>query len=79
MFVGGYSFGDITWRGLKSVNNAHNLYWKKSKNFAEGGTYHVENSLFLNSPTDGVYGILHSFLPGGQFTFRMKNVTYAGT
>ena len=23
--------------------------------------------------------MLHTYLPGGAFTFRMKNVTYAGT
>lgn len=28
--------GDISFRRLVSVNNAHDLYWKESKNFADG-------------------------------------------
>ena len=32
---------------------AHNMYWKISKNFADGVSYHIKDSLFLNSPTDG--------------------------
>jgi hypothetical protein len=31
----------------------------------------------VNEPTDP-YGILQMLLPGGPFTFRMKNVTFAG-
>ena len=79
MFVGQYDVGDIMWRGLISANNAHNMYWKISKNFADGVSHHIKDSLMLNSPTDGVYGILHSFLPGKHHTFRMKNVTFAGS
>ena len=25
------------------------------------------------------YGMMHTYLPGGAFTFKMRNVTYAGT
>lgn len=28
--------GDIAFRRFISVNNAHDLYWKESKNFADG-------------------------------------------
>ena len=78
MFVGQYAVGDISYRNIWSVNNAHGMYWKLSKNMADGVSYHIEDSMFINDPNDGVYGILHSFLPGAAFTFRMKNVTYAG-
>ena len=79
MFVGQYAVGDISYKRMFSVNNAHGMYWKRSKNFADGVSYHIEDSVFLNDPDDHVYGILHSFLPGGAYTFRMKNVTYGGT
>jgi len=51
MFVGGYSIGDIEFDGLLSVNNLNNGYWKRSKNFAEPGRYHVKNSFFLADPS----------------------------
>ena len=35
------------------------------------------DSLIVNDPTDP-YGILQFLLPGGPFTFRMRNVTFAG-
>ena len=38
----------ISW-GLKSVNNAHGMYWKRSKNFADRKSYHIEDSLFLTA------------------------------
>jgi len=78
MFVGQYYVGDISYKGLISVNNVHGMYWKRSKNFADEVSYHIQDSVFLNDPNDHVFGIFHSFLPGGQFTFRMKDVTYAG-
>jgi hypothetical protein len=39
--------------------------------------YHIVDSLIVNDPTDP-YGILQFLLPGGPFTYRMKNVTFAG-
>ena len=72
------SYRLIIIQGQISVNNGHGQYWKRSKNFADESFYHIEDSLFLNDPNDGVYGILHSLLPGGQFTFKMRNVTFGG-
>jgi len=34
LFVGHYSLGDVSFVGLKSINNGHHLYWKRSKAFA---------------------------------------------
>mmetsp|Transcript_35303 Transcript_35303/g.94015 ORF Transcript_35303/g.94015 Transcript_35303/m.94015 type:complete len:1048 (-) Transcript_35303:226-3369(-) len=78
MFVGAYSLGDVQYRNLVSVNNAHPLYWKTSKNFADGRLHHIVDSVFLNDPSDGVYGQLTLLSAGGPFTFGMKNVTLAG-
>ena len=78
------------------MNNAHGMYWKRSKNFADRKSYHIEDSLFLTAAgekntlklyksyffkniLDDSYGIEHTYLPGGAYTFRMRNVTYAGT
>ena len=49
MFVGQYYMGDVTYKGLQSVNNAHGMYWKRSKNFADKQSYHIENSVFLTA------------------------------
>ena len=46
------------------------MYWKETKNFGDGVSYHVKDSIFINDQADGVYGILHSFLPGKQCAFR---------
>ena len=48
LFVGGYAMGDISFRRLKSIDNASLLYWKESKNFADGVSYHVEGSFFAH-------------------------------
>ena len=76
-FVGGYFFGDISWVRYTSVNNVHALYWKISKNFANPADYHVKDSIIVNDPNDHI-GQLYMLLPGGNFQFKMKNVTFAG-
>ena len=77
-FTGGYFFGDISWVRYTSVNNAHALYWKFSKNFANPDGYHLKDSMIVNDPDDHVAGQLWMLLPGGSFAFKMKNVTFAG-
>jgi len=77
-FVGGYYMGDISWVRYTSVNNAHGLYWKWSKNFADGVSYHLRDGIIANDPDDHVIGRLKMLLPGGPLVFRMKNVTFAG-
>lgn len=77
-FVGGYFMGDISFVRYTSVNNEHALYWKFSKNFAKSDAYHVKDSIIVNDPNDMVHGQLKVMLPGGSFSFRMKNVTFAG-
>ena len=52
MFVGGYFFGDITFRRLISVNNNDLLYWKWSKNNKENGGLHLE--VLIHSFTSNV-------------------------
>ena len=80
MFIGQYSSGDISYRRSWSVNNQHQLYWKLSKNMADRVSYHVQDSIFINDPDDpSAWGFMKSYLPGAAHTFRMKNVTYAGS
>ena len=42
--------GDVSFLRFVSVNNAHDLYWKQSKNFADGVSHHIKDSLFLTDP-----------------------------
>jgi len=78
-FVGQYSMGDIAFRRFISVNNAHDLYWKESKNFADGVSHHVRDSLFLSDPNDDtIIKIALIAGPSGPFTFRITNTSLAG-
>ena len=47
-FVGGYSVGDLQYGGHTSVGNLNNLYWKTTKNFADGCSAHVSNGTFID-------------------------------
>jgi len=77
-FVGGHYFGDVSFVRYTSVNNDHPILWKFSKSMANSSTYHIQDSLMVNDPKDTVIGQLSLYLPGGSFTFKMKNVTFAG-
>eukprot|EP00933_Yihiella_yeosuensis_P028748 TRINITY_DN22577_c0_g2_i1.p1 TRINITY_DN22577_c0_g2~~TRINITY_DN22577_c0_g2_i1.p1 ORF type:complete len:1594 (+),score=244.66 TRINITY_DN22577_c0_g2_i1:990-5771(+) len=77
-FVGQYSMGDIAFVRLVSVNNAHNVYWKESKNFADSSATHIKDSIFANDPSDTIYGNLQFYGPAGPFTFTMKNSSFVG-
>jgi len=78
MFVGQYAMGDISFVRFKSLNNAHSMYWKTSKNFADNVSHHVVNSIFANDAGDP-YGTLQFFGPSGPFTFLFTNNTFAGS
>jgi len=78
LFVGQYSLGDVGLVRYTSINNHHPIYWKDSKNFADGKTHHIRDSLFLNDPTDR-YGVLQFLGPSGPFTFTITNTTFAGS
>eukprot|EP00437_Effrenium_voratum_P009909 CAMPEP_0181428788 /NCGR_PEP_ID=MMETSP1110-20121109/16861_1 /TAXON_ID=174948 /ORGANISM="Symbiodinium sp., Strain CCMP421" /LENGTH=1773 /DNA_ID=CAMNT_0023552029 /DNA_START=37 /DNA_END=5358 /DNA_ORIENTATION=- len=78
-FVGQYSMGDIAFVRMIGVNNAHNMYWKESKNFADGQSHHIRDSLFLSDPNDDTLLRIALFAgPAGPFTFRITNTTFAG-
>lgn len=77
MFVGQYSGGDISYVRYTSVNNAHSMYWKKSKNFADGVSHHIKDSIIANHRSLG-YGSLQIFGPAGPFTFLLSNITFLG-
>ena len=43
-FVGSYDSGDIQWKGHVGVQNLNNIYWKTTKNFADGCAAHFDGS-----------------------------------
>ena len=45
-FIGGYSYGDVQYQGHIAVNNLNNVYWKETKNFADGCSAHISNSYY---------------------------------
>jgi len=77
MFVGQYNLGDIQFVNYTSANNAHALYWKSSKNFADGRLWHIKDSLILNDPNDPI-GRLQFLGPGGPHVFGIQNTVFAG-
>ena len=62
---------------LYSVNQAHNIYWKKTKNPANKQLPHLEDCVFLNDPNDP-NGLIRLLMPGGNAVFKMKNVFFGG-
>ncbi|CAE8605090.1 unnamed protein product [Polarella glacialis] len=77
MFVGQYAIGDLQFVNYTSVNNAHAMYWKQSKNFADGRLWHMRDSTFAHDPNDN-YGQLKVLGPAGPFTFGMKDSVFLG-
>jgi len=77
LFVGQYAMGDVQFINYTSVNNAHSLYWKTSKNFVDGRLYHIVDSTFVNDPSDS-YGQLQLLGPSGPFTFGILNTKFLG-
>ena len=75
LFVGSYFLGDIQYKNLLSMDNNNGLYWKGSKNFADGDMPHVLDSTFLVTGTGGGNAALG---PSGTFTFVAENVRMLG-
>jgi len=78
MFIGAYAMGDVSYVRYKSLNNDHAVYWKDSKNFADGVSHHMIDCVFANDATDPV-GTLQVFGPSGPFTFLFTNNTFIGS
>ena len=47
-FVGGYNKGDLQYAGHWSSGNLNNIYWKETKNFADGCSAHISDSHYAN-------------------------------
>ena len=62
-FVGQYTLTDVRYSRYVGINNQHCMYWKSSKNFADGSLYHITDSICINAP---IVGDLFS-IPAGQF------------
>ena len=67
--VGHYSLGDFMYRNYVAIRNSASIYWKVSKNFADGKSAHIRNAVFVDT---GFMG------PSGPFTFLLENVTLYG-
>jgi len=78
MFVGQYSMGDVAFLRYRSLNNAHSMYWKASKNFADGVSHHMKDCVFANDPEDS-FGILQLLGPSGPFVFMFTNNSFVGS
>ena len=68
-FVGGYEFGDVQLQGSYSHLSNNILYWKESKNMADGCSAHLLGGLFQ----DG-----NVALPDVRGTFLMDGVSFRG-
>jgi len=66
-----YSLGDIGFKNLTTIRCGNSVYWKRSKNFADGllSSKHLQDTIIV----DG-----WMLLPGGPFTFWIQNVKMAG-
>jgi len=76
--VGQYSLGDVQLINFTSISNNINLYWKVSKNFADGRPWHVRDSTFAHDSSSS-FGSLQLFGPGGAFTFGLSNIVFLGS
>lgn len=72
VFVGQYSLGDIQYRHHTSIFNNNLIYWKETKNFANGCSSHVKDSWWQGRNGNGVA------LPGGHGTVIFENVVFTG-
>eukprot|EP00985_Skeletonema_marinoi_P024316 scaffold16804_cov299-Skeletonema_marinoi.AAC.1 len=66
VFVGHYNAGDMQHRGHTSWNNNNLIYWKETKNFADGCASHI---------SDGYYAHGNMALPD-QGTFIIERTTF---
>jgi len=83
LFVGQYSLGDIQYLRYTGINNGHSMYWKASKNFADGFSAHIKDSIFAgsdggNAVPEAANGAIQMLGPSGTFTFIMDGVQYLG-
>merc|ERR1740139_1477592 len=76
-FVGMYAAGDLQFVNYTSVNNGHTMYWKASKNFADGRLWHMKDCTFAHDRWD--FGSLKLLGPAGPFTFGLYNSAFFGT
>eukprot|EP00756_Hemistasia_phaeocysticola_P016414 Hpha_TRINITY_DN15474_c0_g7::TRINITY_DN15474_c0_g7_i1::g.173755::m.173755 len=78
-FVGQYNVGDVTFVRYDGVNVEMPMYWKKSKNSADGHSAHVKDSRILHGgPQDLHWGQVLFRGPSGPFTFVIENTKFFG-
>eukprot|EP00547_Thalassionema_nitzschioides_P005356 CAMPEP_0194200236 /NCGR_PEP_ID=MMETSP0156-20130528/930_1 /TAXON_ID=33649 /ORGANISM="Thalassionema nitzschioides, Strain L26-B" /LENGTH=1934 /DNA_ID=CAMNT_0038925209 /DNA_START=189 /DNA_END=5989 /DNA_ORIENTATION=- len=68
IFVGHYNAGDMQHRGHTSISNNNLIYWKETKNFADGCAAHISDSYYTNG---------NMALPDDS-TFIMERTTFKG-
>lgn len=72
IFVGQYGAGDIQYLHHTSIFNNNLIYWKETKNFADGCSAHVKDSWWQGAPGQG------ASLPGGHGTVILENMVFKG-
>jgi len=70
VFVGQYSLGDVQHAYHTSIHNNELMYWKETKNFADGCSSHVYNGYYAGNLASGFA------LPGGHGTVLLENVIF---
>jgi hypothetical protein len=69
VFVGQYGLGDVAYRRHSAMDSLNLLYYKETKNFADGCSAHVTQSHFRGG---------NLALPGGHGTFVIEHTHFAG-
>jgi hypothetical protein len=67
VFVGQYGAGDLQYRYHASLDNNNLIYWKDTKNFADGCSAHIADSYYQQG---------NLALPGGHGTFILENMVF---
>ena len=68
-----YSAGDTQFKGMRSINQGSGMYWKTSKNFADGNLPHIVDSVFASGGGPAAHGSSPMVGPSGAFTFLIEN------
>ena len=73
-----YMLRDVQWLRYTGVNNGASVYWKTSKQMADGVSAHIKDSRIvrIQNLVPGVNGGGHMMGPSGPFTFLLDNMTF---
>jgi hypothetical protein len=75
-FIGGYTVGDFQYNRHVSINNLNNIYWKETKNFADGCSGHIVNGYYSGGNMalpDMAAFIIENTIFSGSTTFEANH------